>query len=60
MLIFNAALKLLKKSVIDKRTLTIFLLVLAGSVFLNVSPVWFVILAAMAGIVLKSLEVKQA
>ena len=59
-LIFNAALKLLKKAVIDKRTLVIFLLVLAGSVFLNISPVWFVILAAMAGIVLKSLEVKRA
>lgn len=59
-LIFNAVLKLLKKSVIDKRTLTIFLLVLAGGIFLNVSPVWFVILAALAGIILKNLEVKQA
>lgn len=59
-LIFNAAVKLLKKSVIDKRTMVIFLLVLAGSVFLNVSPVWFVILSAMAGIILKSLEVKRA
>ena len=59
-LIFNAAVKLLKKSVIDKRTMVIFLLVLAGSVFLNVSPVWFVILSEMAGIILKSLEVKLA
>ena len=59
-LILNAAVKLLKKSVIDKRTLGIFLLVLAGGVFLNVSPVWFVILAALAGILLKNLEVRQA
>ena len=59
-LIFNAVLKLLKKSVIDKRTLVIFLLVLAGGIFLDVSPVWFVMCAALAGIILKDLEVKQA
>ena len=58
MLIFNAVIKLLKKSVVDKRTACIFLLVLAGGVFLNVSPVWFVVLAAATGIVLKNLEVK--
>ena len=57
-LIFNAVVKLLKKSVVDKPTAAIFVLVLAGGVFLNVSPVWFVILAALAGIVLKNLEVK--
>lgn len=59
-LIFDAAMKLLKKAVIDQRTLVIFLLVLVGSVFLNISPVWFVILAALAGILLKNLEVKKA
>ena len=52
--------KLLKKSVVDKRTAVIFSLVLAGGLFLNVSPVWFVVAAALAGIVLKNLEVKQA
>ena len=57
-LIVNAVIKLLKKSVVDKRTACIFLLVLAGGVFLNVSPVWFVVLAAATGIVLKNLEVK--
>ena len=57
-LIFNAVVKLLKKSVVDKPTAAIFVLVLAGGVFLNVSPVWFVILAALVGIVLKNLEVK--
>jgi len=59
-LIFNAVLKLLKKSVVDKRTAAIFLLVLAGGIFLKVSPVWFVVGAAVAGIILKSLEAKAA
>ena len=55
-LIFNAVVKLLKKSVIDKRTSVIFLLVMIRSTLLNLSPVWFVLLAALAGIVLKNLE----
>lgn len=59
-LIFNAVVKLMKKSVVDKRTLVIFLLVLAGGFALNVSPVVFVVLSALAGIVLKQLEVKKA
>ena len=59
-LIFNAVMKLLKKSVVDKRTAVIFFLVLAGGLFLNVSPVWFVVAAALAGVILKNLEVKQA
>lgn len=59
-LIFNAVVKLLKKSVVDKRTLAIFLVVLAGGIFLSVSPVWFVLLSALAGILLKNLEVKGA
>lgn len=57
-LIFNAVVKLLKKSVVDKRTAVIFVLVLAGSVAMSVSPVWFVLISALAGIVLKGLEVK--
>ncbi len=59
-LIFNAVLKLLKKSVVDKRTAAIFVLVTAGSLLLNVSPVWFVLLAALAGVVLKGLEGRGA
>ena len=55
-LIFNAVVKLLKKSVIDKRTCVIFLLVMACGTLLSLSPVWFVLLAALAGIVLKNLE----
>ena len=58
-LVFNAVLKLLKKSVIDGRTFAIFLLVLLGGVFLNVSPVWFVMFAAIMGILLKNWEVRK-
>ena len=57
-LIFNATLKLLKKSVIDRRTAVIFALVLAGSVVVNLSPVWFVLSSACAGAALKALEVR--
>ena len=58
-LIFNAVMKLRKKSVVDKRTTCIFLLVLAGSVLLNISLVWFVVGSAVAGILLKNWEVEK-
>lgn len=58
-LIFNAVLKLMKKSVVDGRTAGIFIAVLAGGVLLNLSPVWFVVAAAFAGVLLKNLEVKR-
>ena len=53
-LILNAVVKLYKKAIVDKVTFVIFLLVALGSIFLSVSPVIFVILAAVAGIVLKA------
>ena len=59
-LIFNAVVKLLKKSVVDKSTFVLFLAVLLGGVLLDVSPVVFVVGAAVAGIVLKGWEAKQA
>ncbi len=59
-LIFNAVVKLMKKAVVDKPTAAIFLLVLLGGVFLNVSPVWFVLGAAVLGVLLKNLEAKRA
>ena len=55
-LILNAVLKLLKKSVVDKRTAVIFVIVLLGNMLLSVSPVWFVLLSALSGIVLKILR----
>ena len=57
-LIFNAVVKLLKKSVVDKRSAAVFLVVLAGGVLLDVSPIWSVILSAFAGVILKNLEAR--
>ena len=59
-LIVNAVLKLYKKAIVDIPTLIIFLIVILGSCFTNLSPVIFVILAAVAGIVLKALGGKKA
>ncbi|MCI8510689.1 MAG: chromate transporter [Lachnospiraceae bacterium] len=57
-LIFNAVVKLWKKSVVDKRTLVIFLLITAGSVLTDLSPILFVIAAGAVGILLKNKEVQ--
>lgn len=54
-LIFNAVMKLLKKAVIDKFTFVIFIVVALGSILTPLSPVIFVIIAAIVGILLKSL-----
>ena len=59
-LIFNAVVKLWKSAVKDKWALGIFLCVLAASVLLELSPVVYVLFAAVAGIVIKTLEVKKA
>ena len=55
-LIVNAVVKLFKKAVIDWRTLVVFLLVVLGSTFTPLSPVIFVVIAAISGIVIKSIE----
>ena len=52
-LIFNSVLKLFRKAVFDKWTLAIYLAVLAGAVFLNLSPVVFVVLAGISGVLLR-------
>ena len=57
-LIFNSVIKLGKKSVIDRWTLGIFLLVLALSLTLDCSPVVFVLVAALCGLVVKVLFAK--
>ena len=59
-LILNAVVKLYKKAVVDKITFAIFLLVVLGSTFLDLSPVVFVLAAAVAGIILKNLGGKKA
>ncbi len=57
-LIFNAVVKLWKKSVVDAKTLVIFLAVFIGSTATSLSPIVFVVLAALAGIILKNKEVQ--
>ncbi len=58
-LIINAVIKLWKKTVVDKATLVIFVLVFAAAVFTELSPVVFVVLAALAGVVIKGMEAKS-
>ena len=59
-LIVNAVVKLYKKAVVDVPTFIIFLLVAAGSVLLDISPVIFVLVAAVVGIILKVKGGKKA
>ena len=59
-LILNAVVKLLKKAVIDIPTTLIFLAVALCSFFLSsISPVVYVLLAGVAGILLKNWEVRK-
>ena len=58
-LILNAVVKLWKKAVVDLPTLLIFLAVLALAVFTKLSPVLFVVAAALAGVALKAREAKR-
>ena len=57
-LVLNAVINLWKKAVIDLPTLIIFLVVAAGSVFLDLSAVIYVISAGVAGIVIQLLKAK--
>lgn len=54
-LIFNSVLKLWKSAVKDTAGLIIFLVILAASMLTDLSPVWFVLAAGAAGVVIKVL-----
>ena len=56
-LIFNSVLKLWKAAITDKITLVIFALVMIAATRTNLSPVVFVIIAAIVGIAIKSLGI---
>lgn len=58
-LIFNSVLKLGKSSIKDWVTTGIFAVILFLSVFTNISPVLFVLIAAVCGIAAKRLEAKK-
>lgn len=55
-LIFNAVLKLWKSAVRDVWTLLLFLVVLAGTILTDISPVWFVLSSALCGLALARLQ----
>ena len=57
-LIFNAVAKLWKSSVIDWKCFAIFALVAVLSLITDITPVVFVVLSAVLGIVIRSLGVK--
>ena len=58
-LIFNSVLKLWKSSVKDLWGILIFIAVLAASLLFSVSPIVFVLVSALAGILIKAMEVKK-
>ena len=58
-LVFNAVVKLWKNAVVDKGSLVLFLLVFLLSVFLDLSPVIFVVTTAITGILLTVLGVRK-
>lgn len=57
--IFNAVIKLWKSAVVDKITIIIFALVFLGSIFLKLSPILYVVVAALAGILFTMLGVRK-
>ncbi len=59
-LIVNAVISLWKKALVDIWTVLIFAAVFACSVFLNVSPIVYVVVAAALGILLQLKKIKSA
>ena len=59
-LICNSVVKLYKKAVVDKLSFLIFLIVTLGAFLTEISPVVFVVFAAVAGIIIKTWGGKKA
>ncbi len=57
--IFNAVVKLAKKAILDIWTVLIFVAVFLGSILTDLSPILFVVLAAVAGILLHVLNIAK-
>lgn len=58
-LVLNALVKMIKKNVKKPSAIVICVAVFAGAFFTELSPVIFVVLAAIAGIILKGFEAKE-
>ncbi len=59
-LILNAVVKLYQKAVVDWKTFLIFLAVTLGSTFTSLSPIVFVLAAAVLGLIIKGLEGRKS
>ena len=59
-LILTAVMKLFKKAIVDKFTFILFAIVFGLTVFVDISPIIFVIIAAIAGIVVKCMKEGKA
>ena len=57
--LFNAVIKLAKKSIVDKWTVLIFTAVFLLGAVLDLSPVWFVLAAAAAGLLVQQLGLRK-
>lgn len=57
-LILSAVIKLFKSSIIDIFTFLIFITILLLSIFTNISPVFFVVIAGILGILINSFKTK--
>ncbi|MGI6199204.1 MAG: chromate transporter [Christensenellales bacterium] len=60
MLVLTAVMKLWKKAIVDIPTLVIFLVTFGVMLFVNISPVYLIVLAALAGVLIKSLAARRA
>ncbi len=55
-LVLNAVIRLVKLAVLDIYSLLLFLTVFAGAAFTNISPILFVLLSALAGLLIQTLK----
>ena len=58
-LIINATLKLWKKAIVDKLTLILFIIIFAASVFFDLSPIVYVVGAAIVGMIFQLVILKK-
>lgn len=56
--IFNSVLKLMKSAVVDKATTVMYILLFAAAVFFDISPILFVLVAGVLGVLLTNWGVR--
>lgn len=56
--IFNSVVKLMKSALVDKATLVLYLILFAAAVFFDFSPILFVLIAGVAGVLLTKTGVR--